>query len=345
MADRIEHNGHQGLRKKIIICFFILVAIFIISFFLGRYRIPFSDFTGIVGQLLTGAEIEQYQIFTIFYNIRLPRLILVTLTGTVLALAGASYQSIFHNPLVSPGILGVSAGACFGVALGLLVAPGSYLAIYLLAFIFGTLAVGFCYLLTLWGKGGNVMTMVLAGVIITSLFNALISLLKFVADPYEELPSIVYWLMGSFSNAGWTEVLYSLPIMLPGIIILLFYRWHLNVLSMGDEEALSLGINVVPVRLIIICLNTIMVAAVVATTGQVTWIGLVVPHMARFIFGSNHRYMLPAAALMGSSLLLVIDNLARTMVAVEIPISIISALIGTPFFAYLLITKRESGWN
>lgn len=189
------------------------------------------------------------------------------------------------------------------------------------------------------------MTMVLSGIVITSLFNALISLLKFIADPYEELPGIVFWLMGSFSTISWSEVIFTLPLMIPCIVVILFLRWYLNILSMGDEEATSMGLNVGPIRILFIALNTLMVSVAVATTGQVTWIGLVVPHMARFLFGADHRYMLPAAAILGASSMLIIDNIARTLTPVEIPVSIISALIGTPFFAYLMITKRESGWK
>lgn len=322
-----------------ILLFFLIVG----SLFLGRYKISIQDILGFLWAVLIRGVGDDYEnIYTIIYHIRLPRIIFVAISGTVLSLAGASYQCIFRNPLVSPGILGVSAGASFGVALGFLISPDSFFFIYLLSFFFGTVAVSFSYLLTSWGKGGSVINMVLAGIIITSLFNALISLLKFVADPYEELPSIVFWLMGSFSQIGWSEVRFSLPIMLPAAMVLLLFRWHLNILSMGDEEALSMGVNVVFVRLLIICLNTIMVAAVVATSGQVIWIGLVVPHIARFLFQSNHRYLLPAAALIGSMMLLIIDNLARTLIAVEIPISIISALVGTPLFAYLLITNTRS---
>lgn len=345
MATSDSRQAKKNKPQKLLYLALLFLAIFVLSLYIGRFRISILDLAQVLGQVIRGQEVERAHIWSVFYHIRLPRLLLVSLVGAALSLSGATYQSIFHNPLVSPGILGVSAGACFGVALGLIYFSGSIFAIYFLAFIFGILSVLCSYFLAQIGRGGTVMTMVLSGIIITSLFNALISLLKFIADPYEELPGIVFWLMGSFSNASWAEVMFSVPLIIPCIVIILFLRWYLNILSMGDEEATSMGLNVGPMRILFIGVNTLMVAIAVATTGQVTWIGLVVPHIARFLFGADHRYMLPAAAILGSSFMLIIDNMARTLVPVEIPVSILSALIGTPFFAYLLITKRESGWK
>lgn len=281
----------------------------------------------------------------VFYYIRLPRIIMVASVGAVLAITGASYQGIFRNPLVSPDILGVTAGSGFGVALGILLSGDTFISIYLLAFFFGLAAVSLAYLFSRLGKGEEVMMMVLGGILVTSFFNALISMLKYLADPYDKLPGIVFWLMGSFSRCGWREVYLILPLMIIGITTIMVLRWHLNVIAMGDEEAKGMGIDVSKIRIVLIVVSTLMVSASVATTGQVTWIGLVVPHMARYVIGVNHRFMIPVAAMMGASFLLIIDNVARAMTTVEIPISIITALLGAPFFAYLLKARKESGWN
>ncbi|MCK8827285.1 iron ABC transporter permease [Natroniella acetigena] len=326
----------------------LLVVIFTLSLFLGRYNIPPLELLELIRKLITGQstiEVATDNVWTVFYYIRLPRVILVTGVGAVLAITGTAYQSIFRNPLVSPDLLGVSAGSCFGVALGMVLTDNSLTTIYLLAFIFGVVAVGLAYFIAVFGKGEDIMMMVLGGILVTSLFNASISILKYLADPYEKLPGIVFWLMGGFSRTGWSEVKFTLPFMVLGITIIYILRWYLNVLSMGEEEAISLGVDAKALRLVIIVITTLMVAAAVATTGQVTWIGLVVPHIARYLIGSDHRLMLPTAALLGSTLLLLMDNLARCLTTVEIPISIITAFLGAPFFAYLLISRQESGWN
>ena len=191
----------------------------------------------------------------------------------------------------------------------------------------------------------NVMKMVLAGIVVSSLFTAMISLLKYLADPLDELPGIVFWLMGGFSRASWQEVKFITPLIAVGLIIIYIMRWYLNVMSMGDEEAISMGVNVRLIRIVLISFSTFMVAASVATTGQITWIGLVIPHIARFLVGSDHKIMIPQTIVLGPMFLLIMDNIARTLTSAEIPISIITAFVGAPFFAYLLITKKDSGWG
>ncbi|MEC9488781.1 MAG: iron ABC transporter permease [Halanaerobium sp.] len=326
--------------------FLVLLLVFLASLFIGRYRInPINLYTAIKALLLGNGEFQPGSDWSVFYFIRLPRLLLVAAVGSVLSLTGATYQSIFRNPLVSPSILGVSAGAGFGVALGILVTSGSLTPVYILAFLFGIISVLLAYAISVFGKGNNIMMLVLSGILVTSLFNAMISILKYLADPYEKLPGIVFWLMGGFNRTGWQEVRFALPLMLPGIVVILLLRWYLNVMSMGEEEAISLGVNARLLRGGLIVVSTFMIAAAVATTGQVTWIGLVVPHIARFLVGANHRYMLIVAAVTGASLLMIMDDLARTLTTAEIPISIITAFIGAPFFAYLLLSKNESGWS
>jgi len=187
--------------------------------------------------------------------------------------------------------------------------------------------------------------MVLAGIVVSSLANALLSLLKYLADPMQNLPGIVFYLMGGFARSGWQEFYLLLPVVLISLTVILFLRWQLNIFSLGEKEAAALGVETEKIKLIVIIFSTIMVAAATAAAGQVSWIGLVIPHISRFIFGSKYKYYLPSSALLGGFTLLLMDNLARTVSGAEIPISIITALIGAPFFAYLLITKKESGWS
>jgi len=324
-------------KKKLLLIFIITIIIMFISLFIGRYNIPVFKF-------LNGFSLNSME-KSVFYYIRLPRILLVMGVGAALSIAGASYQSTFRNPLVSPDILGVSAGASFGAALGMILSFESLSSIYILAFVFGIIAVFMTYFISKLGKTNMIMMMVLSGIVVSSLFNAFISILKYMADPYEKLPGIVFWLMGGFNRTGWDELVFAAPFIVLGIIVLLLIRYYLNVMSMGEEEAISMGINVKLVRTVMILFSTLMVSASVATVGQVSWVGLVVPHISRFIVGADHRYMVPASGLLGASFLLLMDNIARSLTGAEIPISIITALLGAPFFAYLLISQKNSGWN
>lgn len=330
-------DNRTANRKKVIIIGFITIIVMFISLFIGRFNIPFLEF-------INGFNLNEME-KTVFLHIRLPRILLVMGVGAALSVAGASYQSTFRNPLVSPDILGVSAGASFGAALGMVLSFQSFTTIYFFAFVFGVIAVFLTYFISKLGKTNMIMMMVLSGIVVGSLFNAFISILKYVADPYEKLPGIVFWLMGGFSRTGWDELKFAAPFIIIGIVILILIRWHLNVMSMGEEEAISMGVNVKLIRRVMIIFSTLMVASSVATVGQVSWVGLVVPHISRFIVGADHRYMVPASGLLGASFLLIMDDIARSLTGAEIPISIITALLGAPFFAYLLISQKNSGWN
>lgn len=324
-------------KKKVIMIALITIVIIFLSLFIGRFNIPVLKF-------ISGFHLNEME-KSVFFNIRLPRVLLVMGVGAALSLAGASYQSTFRNPLVSPDILGVTAGASFGAALGMIISLQSFTMIYLFAFAFGVLAVLITYFIANLGKSNQIMMMVLSGIVVGSLFNSFISILKYVADPYEKLPGIVFWLMGGFNRTGWGELIFAAPFIIIGIIVLFVIRWYLNVMSMGEEEAISMGVNVKLIRTVMILFSTLMVAASVATVGQVSWIGLVVPHISRFIVGADHKYMIPASGLLGASTLLIMDNIARSLTGAEIPISIVTALLGAPFFAYLLISQKNSGWN
>lgn len=335
----------QQYRRVFLLSLLLLTTTIIISLFIGRYSIhPRVLFPLILQGIGMDPALLADGRWLVFYYIRLPRILLVSSAGAMLAMTGAAYQGIFRNPLVSPDILGVTAGAGFGVALGILLSESLFI-IYLLAFLSGTLAVSLAYLISRLAQGGGIMMMVLGGILVTSFFNALLSLLKYLADPYDRLPGIVFWIMGSFSRTTWRELALTLPFMVLGMTAIFLMRWWLNGMAMGEEEARSLGIPVNILKSILIALSTLMVSACVATTGQISWVGLVIPHMARYLIGANHRYMIPIAALFGASFLLIMDNIARALTTTEIPISIITALFGAPFFAHLIMARRESGWH
>lgn len=324
-----------------------LLLLFILSLFIGNYKITLEEVKLIFYHLInfSAAEISDNSAWSVLYYIRLPRILTAVFVGSALSISGAAYQNIFRNPLVSPDILGVSAGAGLGVAVGLLYTGGSILYVYMSAFVFGILAVFLTYSLSRLADGNNNMLMVLAGIVIASLSNALLSLLKYLADPMEELPGVIFYLLGGFTRIGWQEFYLLFPIIIIGTFFLLALKWQLNLFTLGEDEALSLGVNTERIKLIVIIFSTMMVSASTAAAGQVSWIGLVVPHIARFMVGTNHKYLLPASAFMGAFMLLLMDNLARSISGAEIPISIITALIGAPFFAYLIISHRESGWS
>jgi len=245
--------------------------------------------------------------------------------------------------LVSPDILGVSAGAGFGAAIAILLSLNLFY-IQISALIFGLIAVTITYFVSKIVKSNAILVLVLSGMAIGSLFSALTSFTKYVADPYEKLPAIVFWLMGSLSSVSNIEILVVIIPMLVGMIILLMIRWRINVISMGEDEARSLGLNTKKFTIVIIICCTVITASAVCISGVIGWVGLVIPHIGRMIVGPDHRKLLPATLSLGASYLLLVDNMARTLTTVEIPLGILTAIIGAPFFIYLL-KKSEIGWS
>lgn len=280
----------------------------------------------------------------VFWYVRLPRCLLTVLVGAGLAASGCVYQGLFRNPLVSPDILGVSAGATFGAALGLLLPGTTYALIHILAFVFGmgavALAVGISRLVAV----KPLLVLVLAGLVVLSIFNSAITITKFLADPYNELPAVIFWIMGSMSRASWEDVRLAGAVILGGLLFFHFLRYRLNVLSLGDLQARSLGLNPGLNRLAFIAISSLMVAISVAVCGQICWVGLVMPHIARTMVGPNHERMYPVTVLCGALFLLVADTLARSLTTAELPISVVTALLGAPVFAGLLYRNRASGW-
>lgn len=278
---------------------------------------------------------------TVVLDIRLPRLFIVILVGAGLSVSGAAFQGCFHNPLVSPDVLGVSAGAGFGAALGILLTDGVNGVTATMAFAFGILSVVLSLLLSRIKSESSILALVLSGIIVSAVFNALISLIKFVADTDSQLPAITFWLMGSFANTTFTELGQIVIPILAGITVLIAIRWRINVLTLGDEEAKTLGINPGKMRFIIIAAATIITASAVMVAGIIGWVGLIIPNLCRMIVGSDHKYLMPASCLCGAVFLLIVDFIARVVTPSEIPIGILTAIIGAPFFA--LVYKKTEG--
>jgi iron complex transport system permease protein len=310
---------------------------------IGAYPISPGELAAAFGRRLVGAA-PVGQIDTVLFEVRLPRVLAAVLGGAALAGAGAAYQTLFRNPLVSPDILGVSTGAGLGAVLGIFLSL-PVLGIQLAAFATALATVALVYAVASVVHGRDpILVLVLAGVVVGSLAGAVISLLKILADPYDQLPAIVFWLLGSFSAIRRSEVWATLPMVLLGLLPLLALRWRINVLSLGDEEAKALGVEAGRLRLAVIAAATLMTASVVAISGVIGWVGLVIPHIARMMVGPSFDRLLPTAMLLGGTYLLLVDTLARTMARIEVPIGILTAVLGAPFFLWLLIRGRE-GWS
>jgi len=309
----------------------------------GAYPLTVSEAGAALARKLTGAA-PIGQVDTVLFEVRLPRVFAAVLVGASIAAAGAAYQTLFRNPLVSPDILGVSTGAGLGAVIGIFLSL-PVAGIQLLAFVVGLVTVGLVYAIAAVVRGREpILVLVLAGVVIGSLAGAVISLLKILADPYDQLPAIVFWLLGSLSAIRKGEVWAAAPLVLVGLVPLVLLRWRINVLSLGDEEAKALGVEAAQLRFVVIAAATLMTASVVAISGVIGWVGLVIPHIARMMVGPSFDRLLPTAMLLGASYLLAVDTMARTMARIEVPIGILTAVVGAPFFLWLLVRGRE-GWS
>lgn len=320
----------------------LLLALALVLMAFGAVMVgPFGLSPGEVLRTLVGQGDPQATI--VIWNIRLPRVAAALLVGAALAAAGASYQALFRNPLVSPDILGVSAGAGLGAVAGIFLSL-PVAAIQASAFVGGMVAVGVVTLVATAVRGADrTLTLVLVGVVIGALAGAATSLLKVLADPYDQLPAITFWLLGSLASVTSADILPALPAVLVGLVPLTLLRWRINVLSMGDEEARALGVEAGRTRFLVIAAATLVTASVTALAGVVGWVGLVIPHVARMLVGPGFGRLLPVSALIGAGYLLAVDTLARTIAPVEVPLGILTAVIGAPFFVVLLARGRR-GW-
>ena len=329
------------LATSVIALSILVVVIGFVALCVGRYSVPFDQAIAILASNF--ADVEQTwttNMYTVIMNIRLPRVIAAILIGASLALAGASYQGVFQNPLVSPDILGVSNGACVGAALSILLYMTG-IETQLFAFVGGLLAVFVTVSIPKLMHRRNNITMVLAGIIVGGFMTAILGLLKYVADPDTQLAEITYWQLGSIAKVNWAALGYVAPVMIVCIVVLIAMRWRLNLLSQGEDEAKTLGVNIRLERGVVIVLATLLTASAVSLSGTIGWIGLIIPHVTRRLVGADNKRLIPCVALVSAVFLLIIDTLARTLTGLEIPISILTGLIGAPLFGYILVKQRD----
>jgi iron complex transport system permease protein len=345
--DEKGHRDQLNAKLRIVTAGIVMLpfAALLAALFIGRYPIPLQTALDRLWQLFTTWHYDAQDVVAgIIFQIRLPRAILGLLVGGALAVSGAVLQGIFRNPLVDAGMLGVSNGASFGAVLGFIFFNGRYDAVIGLAFIFGLLAVGLSYRIAASYRSTPAIMLVLGGVIVSSVFSALVSFGKYIADPYDELPGIVFWLMGSLANTGYRELVIAFFPIAVSFCVIYLMRWRINVLTMGDMEAFSLGINVKRTKGILIASSALMTAAAVAVSGTIGWIGLVMPHMIRMLIGSDYRRLLPLSFALGGGFLAFVDIFARSISSAEMPIGIITALVGAPFYVFLLRKTKGKNW-
>jgi iron complex transport system permease protein len=323
----------------------VLTGIVAVAFTVGRYPIAVTDLLRVVWTWLGGAPHGlDPTLDTVVLQVRGPRVIAALLVGAALAAAGAAYQNLFRNPLVSPDILGVSAGAAVGAVLGIFLSLGIVM-IQSMALAGGLAAVALVYAVAKSVRGHDpLLVLVLVGVVLGSLLGACVALLKYLADPYNQLPAITFWLLGSLAGVEARDLWLSAPLLLAGLLPLWLLRWRINVLSLDDEEARALGVATGRIRLAVIVGATLMTSAAVAIAGVVGWIGLVIPHFARLLTGPDFSRLLPASVLLGAGFLVAVDTLARSIGDIEIPLGVLTAFIGTPLFLWQLVTARR-GWQ
>lgn len=320
-----------------ILCAILLSALIAIT--MGQFSLSIREVLAVLlPGGLDGVEVTDNMVKTV-WGIRLPRILLALLAGAGLSAAGAAFQALFSNPLATPDTLGVATGSSFGAVLGILLGFSAFMT-QLAALVTGLIAVALVYLVSRTRGGSPMVMVVLAGMVISALFSALVSLVKYTADPQDILPAITYWIMGNMTSASWKNLALGAPFILIGMVMLFLLRWKLNAMTLPTEEAKALGIPVRLIRALVILAATMITASVVSMCGVIGWVGLLIPHIARMIFGNNNKYVMPASMGLGAVFLLVIDTVARCATASEIPVSILTAVIGAPFFIILL---RKTG--
>jgi iron complex transport system permease protein len=337
-----QEKGGISMRLRRPFYVLMLLSPFLIGFFAlftGAYGItPLDVLAALLGHAPALSDTAESGIII---DIRLPRVILAGLVGLILSGSGVTLQGLFRNPLVDPFILGVSAGAALGCALSIGFFP--HLPLQVMAFCFGIMAVILAYSMARTQGEISRLPLVLSGVIISAFFTALVSIVKFLVDPHQ-LQSIVYWLMGSFSLAGWPQVSIAL-LGVAGLLPVYFMRWRLNVLSMGEEEAQSLGVNVKKDRMILLVSASLSVSIAVSVSGIIGWVGLIVPHLVRMVAGPDHKSLVPLSMAMGAAFMILADTVARSLTSLDIPVGIVTAILGAPFFIYLMKRGGKESWG
>ena len=326
------------------IAFGVLIGGLLAAFTVGRYPVGLGDLVGVLAKALGHRVDISPAIETVVLQVRGPRVLAAVLVGAALALAGTAFQGLFRNPLVSPDILGASSGAALGAVIGIYLSFGVF-AIQAVAFLGGLVAVAAVYVIGSAVRSRDpILVLVLTGVVVGSLFGAGVGLVKYLADPYNQLPAMTFWLLGTLSATTAPDLIPLLGPIALGALVLIALRWRMNVMSLPEEEARALGVATGRLRVAIIAAATLVTSASVAAAGIIGWVGLVVPHLARSLVGPDFARLLPASAILGGGYLLLIDTLARTMAQVEIPLGILTAVIGTPFFIWLLASVQKT-WS
>lgn len=319
-----------------------VIAVF--SMRLGHYPLSSAAIVDVLWSSLIGQDsVQGSAVDNVVLAVRLPRVLAAMLVGASLSSAGAAFQTVFRNPLASPALLGVSAGAGFGAALAMLLSAGGVM-LQSAAFAGGIVAVSSAVFIASRLGRGSVLLLVLSGLVVSALFQALTSALKFIADPLNVLPAIVFWLLGGLGQASLSDLLYASPFALGGIVVLFLLRWPTQVLESGDDEAKTMGISVRPLRLVLIAAATLTTAAAISIAGTVGWVGLLVPHLARLLVGQTYTVVLPTSALLGAGYLLIVDDICRSAFATELPLGIATAVLGAPLFVVVLMRARRQ-WS
>lgn len=326
----------HSYKSFFIISSILLVFIIIFSFAIGRYYIDLKTLiSNIFYKLIGNTSLIDSQVNTVLFNIRLPRILMGILVGAGLSVCGATMQSIFQNPMVSLDVLGASNSAGFGAALGILLGLNKF-GITLISFLFGVLSIFIVFSISNKIKRDKTISLVLTGMMVSSLFSSALSLLKLIADPTDQLPTIIYWIMGSLNGSSLKDFFFVFPIVIIGIFILFLFRFKLTILTIGDEEAFTLGVNPNQIRVICILITTFITSICVSVSGVIGWIGLVIPHIARIFLGDDMRRVIPGSAIIGSIFLLSVDILSRIITTSEVPLGILTSFVGAPFFIYLM---------
>src|SRR3954462_8294585 len=317
----------------------------VVAFTVGRYPVTLAELADVLLSRVTGRpSAASATVENVVLLVRGPRILAAALVGAALAVAGTAFQGLFRNPLVSPDILGASSGAALGAVLGIFFSLGVF-AIQAFAFVGGLIAVAAVYMIGSAVRSRDpILVLVLTGVVIGALLGAGVGLVKYLADPYNQLPAMTFWLLGSLASTGIPDLVPLFGPVAIGTAVLVALRWRMNVMSLPEEEARALGVPTGPLRIAIVAAATLVTSASVATAGIIGWVGLVVPHLARSLVGPDFARLLPAAAILGGGYLLLIDTLARTMAQVEIPLGTLTAVIGTPFFIWLLASVQKN-WS
>lgn len=325
----------MGQKRKLSVLVFLFIIALLLSLCIGRFPLSIADIFRVLGNQATPLE------SSVFWQLRLPRTILVLASGMALSVAGTALQKLFGNPLASPDIIGVTSGCSAGAALGIVLFSGSYLTVQIFSFFGGLAAMGFAIVLAGMLKTNRVLGLILAGIASSALSTAVIMIMKYLADPLHQLSSVDFWLMGGFYTASWKQAAFVLPIVIVGSVLLLLLSWQLQVLSYGSEQAKSLGISVDALRIGVLLVTTLMIAAVVSASGLISWVGLIAPHIANRYQKKEKRYHMIYSAIIGAALLLFADTIAKSLTANELPISIVTTLLGVPVLLYVTMKMKK----